>query len=129
LRFLLRPIFVLMLCTLSPGIRCLAQATGEDKVPLQQRVWIACQVYSLTNTYFAHWRALPELHLDKEFQAYGKIAFHNLFLGRGNAGECPFHDACTFFDGNDAVDFKAGKLGHQPTGPENLHRVDIGVLP
>jgi carboxyl-terminal processing protease len=70
LRFLLRPIFVWMLCTLSMGIRCPAQATGEDKVPLQQRVWIACQVYSLTNAYFAHWRGVPELDLDKEFQAY-----------------------------------------------------------
>lgn len=69
MRFLPRTIAVLILCTVTTDIHCPAQ-TAEDKVSLQERVWIACQIYSLTNTYFAHWRGARELDLDAEFQAY-----------------------------------------------------------
>lgn len=37
---------------------------------LPQRVWIASQLYSLINTYFGHWRGVPDLDLDKEYRSY-----------------------------------------------------------
>ena len=44
--------------------------TNSAKLSLHDRVWIATQIYSAINTYFGHWRAVPELDLDKEFQSY-----------------------------------------------------------
>jgi hypothetical protein len=49
-RFLPRTIVIFILCALSTDLYCPGQ-TAEDKLPLQARVWIACQTYSLTNTY------------------------------------------------------------------------------
>lgn len=48
----------------SPG-----QAAAST-VSLHDRVWIASQVYSDIQTYFGHWRAVPDLDFDKEFQSY-----------------------------------------------------------
>lgn len=69
MRFLPGTIVIFNLCALSTDLYCPAE-TAEDKVPLAERVWIACQIYSLTNAYFAHFRGVRELDLDKEFQLY-----------------------------------------------------------
>jgi carboxyl-terminal processing protease len=39
-------------------------------LPIAERAWIASQIYSLVNTYFGHWRAVPDLDFDRVFQAY-----------------------------------------------------------
>lgn len=46
------------------------EKTSEAKLPLHDRVWIAAQIYSAINVYFGHWRGVPELNLDREFQSY-----------------------------------------------------------
>jgi len=46
------------------------EKTAEAKLPLHDRVWIAAQIYSAINVYFGHWRGVPELNLDQEFQSY-----------------------------------------------------------
>ncbi len=33
-------------------------------------MWIATQIYAAVNTYFGHWRGVPDLDFDKEFQTY-----------------------------------------------------------
>jgi len=44
--------------------------TAPEKLPLSERVWIATQIYSSIETYFGHWRGVPDLDLDKEFKSY-----------------------------------------------------------
>ena len=46
------------------------QKVVDSSLSLHDRIWIATQIYSAINTYFGHWRAVPDLDLDKEFQSY-----------------------------------------------------------
>ncbi len=39
-------------------------------LPLAERVWIATRIYDAVNTYFGHWRGVPDLDFDKEYRAY-----------------------------------------------------------
>ncbi len=56
---------------LAPGAFHAQQiVTAPEKLPLGKRVWIATQIYSSIGTYFGHWRGVPGLDLDKEFQSY-----------------------------------------------------------
>jgi carboxyl-terminal processing protease len=43
---------------------------GSSTLPIAERAWIASQVYSLVNTYFGHWRAVPDLDFDRAFRVY-----------------------------------------------------------
>jgi hypothetical protein len=47
-----------------------AQSTAgqseNSTVSLHDRVWIASQAYSDIQTYFGHWRAVPDLDFDKK---------------------------------------------------------------
>lgn len=59
----------LSLCFTNLAVKAQDQTKGA-KLSLHDRGWIATQVYSAITTYFGHWRAVPELDLDKEFQSY-----------------------------------------------------------
>jgi carboxyl-terminal processing protease len=56
---------------LSFGVDAQAQsASASPKILLHDRIWIATQIYSSISANFAHWRAVPNLDFDKEFQSY-----------------------------------------------------------
>lgn len=57
----------LILCT-APA--ALPQAALPDKLPLEQRVWMASKIYSTIQSYFGHWQAIPEFDLDASYQKY-----------------------------------------------------------
>jgi carboxyl-terminal processing protease len=59
----------LSLCFTNLAVKAQDQ-TKSAKLSLHDRGWIATQIYSAITTYFGHWRAVPELDLDKEFQSY-----------------------------------------------------------
>jgi carboxyl-terminal processing protease len=48
---------------------CTAEQQSE-KLPLDQRVWIASKIYSAVQLYFAHYEAVPDLDLDKVYKDY-----------------------------------------------------------
>jgi carboxyl-terminal processing protease len=46
------------------------EKTANPKLSLHDRVWIATQIHSAIVMNFAHWRGVPNLDFDKEFQSY-----------------------------------------------------------
>ncbi len=55
---------------LSTAPAAFPQAALPDKLPLDQRVWMASKIYSTIQTYFGHWQAIPEFDLDASYQKY-----------------------------------------------------------
>ena len=68
----MKPSAVLVFCfVLCFGVVAQAQsASTSPKVLLHDRIWIATQIYSSISANFAHWRGVPNLDFDKEFQSY-----------------------------------------------------------
>lgn len=65
---------LLRLLALAVLIHCftvhpLAQ-TAPNTVPLKERVLVASEIYSSINLYFGHWRGVPDLDLEKAYDAY-----------------------------------------------------------
>ncbi|HEY6332802.1 MAG TPA: hypothetical protein VI756_25990 [Blastocatellia bacterium] len=54
----------------SCGIRFWAVQSTVGQMPTHDRVWIATQFFADIQTYFGHFRALHDLDMEKEFQAY-----------------------------------------------------------
>jgi carboxyl-terminal processing protease len=46
------------------------QNNANTKLSMHDRVWTATQIHSAVVMNFAHWRAIPDLDFDKEFQSY-----------------------------------------------------------
>ncbi|HKQ52494.1 MAG TPA: hypothetical protein VJT74_09005, partial [Pyrinomonadaceae bacterium] len=59
----------LLLMTTSAGA-ARAQSTGDAKVSLVDRVWIASKMYSAVQIYFGHFQAVPNLDLDAAYKKY-----------------------------------------------------------
>lgn len=60
---------------LDAGIQARDHVSSQDvrepeKLSLGERVWIATQIYSAIETYFGHWRGVPNLDFDKQFRSY-----------------------------------------------------------
>jgi carboxyl-terminal processing protease len=47
-----------------------SESATPGKLPLDQRVWFATQIYATIQTYFGHWQAIPEFNLDTAYQKY-----------------------------------------------------------
>src|SRR4051812_45285102 len=53
-----------------PAVATAAIPAANDKLSLDQRVWMASKIYSTIQTYFGHWQAIPEFDLDTSYQKY-----------------------------------------------------------
>ncbi len=93
-------------------------ASGQTKIPLDERLWVASKIYASIPIYFAHWQPVRDLDLDAAYKDYLKGVtaadarwdFDHLtleFMARLKNGHTDFWD--TFLDrsGGASVGFAA----------------------
>ncbi len=52
------------------NLGALAFGQGSDQLALADRAYVASKIYSLANTYFAHWSAVPDLDFEAHYKHY-----------------------------------------------------------